>query len=73
MKEIQSFTFYKNYYDILKYLKDDELTINLSAYIKEFLFNTDDYINFKNDNSFWHSCLFLSFRQCSFNRFFYCK
>lgn len=35
-----------------KYLKDDELTINLSAYIKEFLFNTDDYINFKNDKAF---------------------
>lgn len=35
-----------------KYLKDNELTINLSAYIKEFLFNTEDYINFKNDKAF---------------------
>ena len=35
-----------------KYLKDNELTINLSGYIKEFLFNTEDYLNFKNDKSF---------------------
>lgn len=35
-----------------KYLKDDELTINLSGYIKEFIFNTEDYINFKSDKSF---------------------
>lgn len=35
-----------------KYLKDNELTINLSGYIKEFLFNTEDYINFKNDKAF---------------------
>lgn len=35
-----------------KYLKDNELTIDLSAYIKEFLFNTEDYINFKNDKIF---------------------
>lgn len=34
-----------------KYLKDDEFTINLSSYIKEFLFNTDDYIQFKDDKA----------------------
>ncbi len=34
-----------------RYLKDGELTINLSGYIKDFLFNTDDYIKFKNDKS----------------------
>lgn len=34
------------------YLKDNELTINIGSYIKDFIFKTKDYINFKNDKVF---------------------
>lgn len=34
------------------YLRDDELTINIGSYIKDFIFKTEDYINFKNDKAF---------------------
>ena len=35
-----------------KYLKDNELTINIGNYIREFIFRSEDYINFKNDKMF---------------------
>lgn len=35
-----------------KYLKDNELTINIGSYIRDFIFKSDDYINFKNDKMF---------------------
>ena len=34
------------------YLKDDELTINIGSYIRDFIFKTEDYINFKNNKVF---------------------
>ena len=34
------------------YLKDNELTINIGSYIRNFIFKTDDYITFKNDKVF---------------------
>ena len=41
MKEIQSFTFYKNYYDILKYLKDDEKLLLYNS-IMEYIFENKE-------------------------------
>ena len=35
-----------------KYLKDNELTINIGSYIRDFIFRSEDYINFKNDKMF---------------------
>lgn len=35
-----------------KYLKDDELTIDIGSYVREYLEKTDDYIKFKNDKTF---------------------
>lgn len=35
-----------------EFLKDDELTINIGGYINDFLFKTEDYINFKNNKIF---------------------
>ena len=34
------------------FLKDDELTINIAGYIRDFLFKSEDYINFKNNKIF---------------------
>lgn len=35
-----------------KYLKDDSLTINIGSYIKNYIFKSEQYINFKNDKIF---------------------
>lgn len=35
-----------------KYLKDNELTINIGSYIRDFILKSDDYINFKNNKMF---------------------
>lgn len=35
-----------------KYLKDNELTINIGSYIRDFIFQSDEYISFKNDKMF---------------------
>jgi len=35
-----------------QFLKDSELTINIGSYIKDYIFKTQEYINFKNDKSF---------------------
>ena len=35
-----------------EFLKDDELTINIGGYIRDFLFKSEDYINFKNNKVF---------------------
>lgn len=35
-----------------EFLKDGELTINIAGYIRDFLFKTEDYINFKNNKVF---------------------
>ena len=35
-----------------KFLKDNSLTVNISSYIQDFLFKTEDYINFKNNKMF---------------------
>ncbi len=34
------------------YLKDNELTVNIGGYIREVIFKSEDYINFKNDKMF---------------------
>ena len=35
-----------------KYLKDNELTINIGSYIRDFIFQSDEYTSFKNDKMF---------------------
>lgn len=35
-----------------QFLDDNGLSINIGSYIRDFLFNTEDYIKFKNDKSF---------------------
>ena len=35
-----------------EFLKDDEITINIGGYIRDFLFKSDDYINFKSNKIF---------------------
>lgn len=35
-----------------QYLKDDEVTFNINAYVKEFILKSDDYISFKKDKAF---------------------
>ena len=35
-----------------QYLKDDEVTFNINAYVKEFILKSDDYISFKKDKTF---------------------
>lgn len=35
-----------------EFLKDGELTINIGGYIRDFLFKTEEYINFKNNKVF---------------------
>lgn len=35
-----------------QFLEDTGLSINIGSYIRDFLFNTEDYIKFKNDKSF---------------------
>lgn len=35
-----------------EFLKDGELTINIGGYIRDFLFKSEDYINFKNNKVF---------------------
>ncbi len=35
-----------------EYLKSNELTINIGGYIRNYIFKTEDYINFKNDKAF---------------------
>ena len=35
-----------------RFLKDNEQTINIGSYIRDFIFNTDNYIKFKNDKIF---------------------
>ena len=34
------------------YLKDDKNTIDISRYVKEYIYTSDDYIKFKNDKNF---------------------
>lgn len=35
-----------------QYLKDDSLTVNIGSYIKNYIFKSEQYINFKNDKMF---------------------
>lgn len=35
-----------------QFLKDDKVEINIGSYIREFIFKSEDYINFKNDKMF---------------------